>query len=436
VIVGRDVHRRRPGAGDPAEPAGPGGGLDRGPYSRAMRCRVDDVLIDTERFLLERDGTDVRVEPQVFDVLAYLIAHRDRVVLKNELLDEVWGDRFVSESALTSRIKDARRVVGDDGTQQRMIQTVHGRGYRFVGEIELLTSDAAPVPEPRASERKAEQRIHFTTTADGVRIAYATVGSGPPIVRAAHWITHLDYDWQSPVWRHWLEGLAEGRTLVRYDERGCGLSDHDPPEVSVESFVHDLETVVDAMGLDRFPLVGVSQGGAVAIIYAARHPERVSKLVLVGAYAKGRRARARTDDGRRAAELQIDMIRLGWGSEDPSMRIAFAPSLIPDAPPELWSHFAELMRRTTSAQSAARVLAATADVDVTELATQVRVPTIVFHARDEVRVPFDQAVLLAGSIPNSRLVPLDSRNHLLRPDEPAWRVFLDELDRFLAEPAG
>jgi pimeloyl-ACP methyl ester carboxylesterase len=399
-----------------------------------MRCRVQDVVIDTDRFLLERDGADVRVEPQVFDVLSYLIEHRDRVVLKTELLDEIWGDRFVSESALTSRIKDARRIVGDDGTRQQTIQTVHGRGYRFVGHVELLEPVAPALPGPPPSKRSTEQRIHFTTTSDGVRIAYATVGSGPPIVRAAHWITHLDYDWRSPVWRHWLEGLAEGRTLVRYDERGCGLSDHDPAEISMESFVHPQVTVVDAVGLDRFPLLGVSQGGAVAVAYAARHPERVSKLVLFGSYVKGRRARARTDDERAAARLQIDIVRHGWGSEDPSLRMAFPPSLIPDAPPELWSHFAELMRRTTSAASAARVMAATDDVDVSELAARVQAPTLIFHARDELRIPFEQALLMATLIPNSRLVPLESRNHLLRPDEPAWSVFLAELHHFLAEP--
>lgn len=394
---------------------------------------MGDVVIDAERFLLERDGHDVRVEPQVFDVLVCLIAHRDRVVLKSELLDEVWGDRFVSESALTSRVKDARRVLGDDGTRQKVIQTVHGRGYRFIAEVEVLEApDAPPVTLPPTDTART-QRIQFTTTPDDVRIAYATVGQGPPIVRAAHWITHLDYDWQSPVWRHWLEGLSLHHTLVRYDERGCGLSDHDPAEMSLDAFVTDLETVVDAIGLERFPLLGLSQGGAVAVAYAARHPERVSKLILVGAYVAGRRARARTDDERRAAELQIEMVRLGWGTEDPSLRMAFPPSLMPDAPPELWSQFAALMRRTTSATSAARLIETSSGFDVSHEATQLSCPTLILHARDEIRVPVDQARHLAALIPGSRLVLLDSRNHLMRPDEPAWSVFLAELERFLDE---
>jgi pimeloyl-ACP methyl ester carboxylesterase len=339
----------------------------------------------------------------------------------------------VSESALTSRIKTARRLVGDDGTAQRIIQTVHGRGYRFVAPVEELDSPVAS-ERPAVSERKVEQRIQFTTASDGVRLAYATVGTGPPLVRAAHWITHLDYDWQSPVWRHWIEGLARSHAFTRFDERGCGLSDHDPPEISLDAFVRDLETVVDAIGLDRFPLVGVSQGGAVAIRYAARHPERVSKLALVGAYARGRRARAADEQARKAAELQIELVRHGWGSEDPSFRMAFPPSFIPDAPPELWSDFAELMRRTTSAENAVRVLQALHDIDVSEEAARIRMPTIIFHARDELRIPFEQARELAALIPGSELVPLDSRNHLMRPDEPAWPIFLDELERFLAAP--
>jgi pimeloyl-ACP methyl ester carboxylesterase len=399
----------------------------------AVRYSFGDIVIDTDRFVLERDGVDLRIEPQVFDVLAHLVERRDRVVLKTELLDEIWGDRFVSESALTSRIKTARRVVGDDGTAQRIIQTVHGRGYRFVAPVAVLDSPVAP-QRPAVSERKVEQRIHFTTAPDGVRLAYATVGTGPPLVRAAHWITHLDYDWQSPVWRHWIEGFARCHTFIRFDERGCGLSDHDPPEISLDAFVRDLETVVDAVGLEQVPLVGVSQGGAVSITYAARHPERVSKLVLVGAYARGRRARAPDEQARKSAELMIELVRHGWGSDDPSFRMAIPPSFIPDAPPELWSDFAELMRRTTSAENAVRVLEALHDVDVREAAAQLRVPTIIFHARDELRIPFEQARELAALIPGSELVPLDSRNHLMRPDEPAWPIFLDELERFLAAP--
>ena len=398
-------------------------------HNLAVRFRFDDSVLDTTRYELSRGGELVHVEPQVFDVLAHLVEHRDRVVAKAELLDTVWGHQFVSESALTTRIKQARQALGDSGRDQRIVQTVHGRGYRFVAPVEEL--DDATERETLPIPAELRQEIRFCTTPDGTRLAYATVGSGPPLVRAAHWITHLDYDWQSPVWRHWLVGLAGQHMLVRYDERGCGLSDHDVTDLSLGAWLQDLETVVDDLGLDRFPLLGVSQGGAVAIAYAARHPERVSRLVLFGAYAQGRLRRALTDEQRREAALQVEMMRLGWGREDPAFRRFFTSSFIPDAPPELWESFAELLRRTTSAENAARLMESWAEIDVTDDATRVTAPTLVLHARDELRIPLEEARRLATLIPGARFVPLASRNHLLRADEPAWDQFLSEVEAFL-----
>lgn len=396
-----------------------------------MRYRFGDVTLDTTRYELTRGDELVHVEPQVFDVLAHLLEHRDRVVAKVELLDAVWGHDFVSESALTTRVKQARQAVGDSGREQRVVQTAHGRGYRFVAPVVELPDAAARVPLAIPSDLR--QEIRFCTTDDGVRLAYAAVGSGPPLVRTAHWITHLDYDWQSPVWRHWHLDLGHRYTLVRYDERGCGLSDHDVSDFSLDALVHDLETVVDHIGLERFPLLGVSQGGAVAVAYAARHPERVSHLVLFGAYVQGRLRRAKTDEQRREAAVQAEMVRLGWGREDPAFRRFFTASFIPDGPLELWESFAELLRRTASAENAARLMESWSEIDVSEEAKRVQAPTLVLHARDELRIPLEQAHQLASLIPDARFVSLDSRNHLLRADEPAWPCFLDEVDAFLRD---
>lgn len=406
-----------------------------------VRCSFGDLVIDTDRFLLERGGTSLHVQPQVFDVLSHLVRNRERVVPKTELLDSIWGDRFVSESTLTSRIKAARRVVGDDGISQAVIRTVHGRGYRWVADVEPV---AEPEAEPDAGAqprtvplppdpRHLEQRIRFCRASDGVRIAYATVGEGPPLVRAAHWVTHLDYEWESPVWRHWMDGLSRGRTFIRYDERGCGLSDHDPEDVSLEAFVRDLETVVDELELERFPLMGLSQGGSVAMAYAVRHPERVSRLILVGAFVKGRVARATTPDELREAELQGELIRMGWGRDDPSFRLYFSSTFMPDAPPQLWSDFAALMRRTTSAENALRLNNSFVAIDVTDLVGQITVPTLILHGRGDMRIPFSQGREIAARIRGSRLVPLDTRNHLLVAGEPAWEHLLEEIDAFLAD---
>jgi pimeloyl-ACP methyl ester carboxylesterase/DNA-binding winged helix-turn-helix (wHTH) protein len=406
----------------------------------------DNCLVDPGRFELRRGGAVEHVEPQVFDVLVHLIRHRDRVVTKTELLDTVWGDRFVSESALASRLKSARRAVGDDGAAQRVIRTVFGRGYQFVAPVHEVGTVAAPPaqpppaaapvaaapPAPAASPAPPQQTIRFCTAADGARIAFATMGSGPVLVKAANWLTHLDHDRETFVWRHWLEGLAHNRTLVRYDERGCGMSDWDVQSFDFDDWVDDLELVVDAAGLDRFPLLGVSQGAAVAVAFAARHPERVTRLVLSGAYGRGRALRASTEEERREAALDLEVARVGWGRDDSSFRQVFTSQFLPDGTREQWEEFNELQRQTTSAANAVRFLETFAEIDVTELAPKVACPTLVMHSRGDRRVPISSARDLASLIPDCQFASLPSRNHLVM-DEPAWPIFLAELDRFLAD---
>jgi DNA-binding winged helix-turn-helix (wHTH) protein/pimeloyl-ACP methyl ester carboxylesterase len=389
-----------------------------------------DYELDTRVREVRCAGERRHVEPQVFDVLAHLFARRDRVVPKEELLDSVWGHRYVAPTTLNSRIKAARQAVGDDGTSQRVIRTVHGRGFRVVADV-AERSDAAP----RATQR-LEQCIRFCTAADGVRIAYATSGTGPPLVKPANWLTHLEYDWESPVWRHWLRDLSRDHTLIRYDERGSGLSDRDAADLSFESWVHDLETVVDAMGLERFPLFCLSQACAVAIVYAVRHPERVSRLVFYGGYAQGIRTRARTAEELDEANLVMRQVPLGWGRDNPAFRLFFAARFLPEGTPEQIRWFCELQRVTTSPEIAVRLLTSVADVDVVDLARQVRAPTLVLHSTGEGVVPFEQGRLLASLIPGARFVPLESRNHVLLESEPAWSRFMDEVRRFLAEPDG
>ena len=246
------------------------------------------------------------------------------------------------------------------------------------------------------------------------------------MVKAANWLTHLEHDWESPVWRYWLEGLGQSHAVVRYDERGCGLSDWDVDEFSVDRWVSDLETVVDAAGIERFTLLGISQGAAIAIVYAVRHPERVERVVLYGGYARGRNHRGE----RQLAEAMAAAIRAGWEHPNPAFRRIFTMRLLPEGTPEQMAWYDELQRRTTSTTNAAGLYEAWSDIDVSELAPGVEAETLVAHARGDVAVPFEQGRLLASLIPKARLLPLESANHLLLPDDPAWPVFLSELREF------
>jgi pimeloyl-ACP methyl ester carboxylesterase len=265
-----------------------------------------------------------------------------------------------------------------------------------------------------------------------VRIAYATCGSGPPLVKTANWLSHLEHDWASPVWRHMLAELSNGHTLIRYDERGCGLSDWSADDLTFESWVRDLEKVVDSLGLERFPIFGVSQGGAVAVAYAARHPERVTRLILYGAYALGRKRRlepAQRDD----AALFQQMLPLGWGRDNPAFRQFFASLFLPEGTPEQHAWFADLQRQSSTAENGARLMSEFYEIDVVELARQVRTPTLVLHASADAVVPFSAGRHLASLIPGATFVPLWGRNHLLLEHEPAWGRFVHEVRAFLEE---
>jgi pimeloyl-ACP methyl ester carboxylesterase/DNA-binding CsgD family transcriptional regulator len=277
------------------------------------------------------------------------------------------------------------------------------------------------------------QQIRFCTAADGVRIAFATHGTGPPIVRASTWLTHLEFDWQSPIWRHWLEGLAEGHTVVRYDERGCGLSDWAVEDFSLQAWVADLEAVVDAAGLERFALLGVSHGGPIGIAYAARHPERVSHLVLYGTFARGRLRRSARS--REEAELLVSLVRVGWGQANPAYRRVFTTLFVPGATPQQMDWFDELQRVSTTPETAAQIRRTRDEVDVTALAGRVAAPALVLHARGDAVVPFEEGRRLATLLPDARFVPLEGANHIIQADEPAWPAFLAEVHAFLGRAA-
>lgn len=429
----------RPIASRHASGDNPGMASSEPSASAPSQFRFGDCEIDLAGYELRRGDRACPIEPQVLELLIYLVTNPGRLVTKDELIAKVWGGRIVSDAALASRIKSARRAIGDDGEQQRFIRTVHGRGVRFVAEVTAgpcQQRDAAPVaidavPATAPDQPSAGQTIRFCTTSDGVRIAYASVGSGPPLVRPANWLSHLEFDWQSPVWRHWLRELSRDRRLIRYDERANGLSDWDAADVSFEALVRDLEAVVDAAGLDRFPMLCISQGCAIGAVYAVRHPERVSHLVLYGGYARGWAKRGSAEDIARRHALGT-LIEHGWGQDNPAFRQVFTTMFVPDATAEQMRWFNELQRVTTSPANALRLHHSFGQIDVRAVLPQVRTPTLVLHGRNDGVVPFAEGCLLASLIPNAQFVALESRNHVLLENEPAWPRFLAEMRAFLA----
>lgn len=289
-----------------------------------------------------------------------------------------------------------------------------------------------PRTDPATDSLRPHQVIGFCEAADRVRIAYARVGEGPPIVKAANWLNHLELDWGSPIWSRTFQALSARRTFIRYDERGNGLSDWDAAEISFAAFVRDLETVVEALGLDRFPLLGMSQGCAVSIDYAIRHPDRVSALILIGGYAAGWRIGASPEE-RERREAVMTLTRLGWGTSNAAYRHIFSQTFMPDGTPAELAWFDEFQRRTTSAENAVRFQDAFGDIDVRHLLPAVRVPTLVLHARHDQRISLAQGRELAVGIPGARFVTLESRSHILLGHEPAWAVCMQEIERFLTE---
>lgn len=318
---------------------------------------------------------------------------------------------------------------------------------RAVGVFGLASNDiealpeAELLPEPRgglpaaasgaASTPMVDQEIHFCMAPDGVQLAYSRMGGGPALVKTGNWLTHLELDFDSPIWRGLYRELAREHTFVRYDARGNGLSDRDV-EVSFETFVSDLEAVVDAAGLERFALLGISQGCAVSIAYAVRHPERVSHLILFGGYALGWAKRAKTAAEKEQGAAMVTLVRMGWGQENPAFRQLFTSQFIPGGTKEQADWFNELQRVSSTPDDAARNLVANGEVDVTGLLGQVSVPTLVMHSKDDARVPFDQGRRVAGGIPGARFVPLPSRNHLVLEGEPAFSRFVEEIKAFIA----
>jgi pimeloyl-ACP methyl ester carboxylesterase/DNA-binding winged helix-turn-helix (wHTH) protein len=391
--------------------------------------RLDAV----ERVLL-RDGQPVTLPPKDLETLLVLVERAGHIVEKEELLQRVWPGVFIEEGTLARHIFNLRQVLGDREDERFYIETIPKRGYRFIAQVvklvppvdsHVVTGEVQPLGTlPR-------QEIRFCVTSDGVRLAWASVGSGYPLVKAANWLNHLDFEWESPIWKHWIAQLTQHHRFIRYDERGNGLSDWDVEDMSPELWVRDLETVVDSARVERFALLGISQGGAVAISYAVRHPERVSHLILHGAYSRGWKDRVPAEELEEHRALQT-LVRRNWGKSLPGFSEIIAKRFVPENTSlEHQRWWDDLQRVSTSPGNAARIMEVCDEINVRNLLPLVSTPTIVFQCDRDQIIPPQEGRILAAEIPNARFVPLSSANHILLADEPAWAIFVQELGAFL-----
>ena len=365
--------------------------------------------------LLNSKGEEIPLRPKSFDLLRLFVESSGRLLDRDTINQAIWPRVVVTDDAITQCIRDIRRALGDEA--QRMLRTVPRRGYLFSATVSTTGSP--------------ELNIRYCRTPSGVRLAYAVVGQGPPLVRCGRWFTHLEYEWKNSAKfpNAILKDLATEFQLLRYDARGTGMSDWEADEISLETWVQDLDTVVNAAGLERFALLGKSQSAAVAITYAARHPERVSKLILYGGYTLGWRKRPGTNIEQH--EAMKTLMRIGWGSENPAYRQMFTSQFLPEGTKEQFDALNELQRLSTSAEGAVRYYDATGDVDVIALLPKIAAPTLVMHVREDADVPFEMGRQVAAGIPGARFVALPGKSHALMSEDPALARYLEEIQLFL-----
>jgi DNA-binding winged helix-turn-helix (wHTH) protein/pimeloyl-ACP methyl ester carboxylesterase len=394
----------------------------------------ESFQLDVTERRLSRSGESVPLRAKVFDTLCMLVENHGRLIRKDELMQRLWPDSIVEENNLDHNISKLRRALQDGTNGQRFIETVPRQGYRFVADVQRVFDtpairSVAAYPEDLSA---AEQEIQFFTTSDGVRIAYTIGGSGPPLVRTIDWLNHLDFEWKNPLRRSWFTEVMSHNTLLRYDQRGSGLSDWNVSDFSFQRSLADFEELIAAVGWDKFALVGNCQGGPIGASYAALHPERVTKLVLVRTFARG----WPPPDSMITEQFNamLTLIRFGWGRDNPAFRQLWTTLFRPDAGPAETEWMNEFQRITSSPDNAARALAELPKNDITDLLPRVNCPTLVLHSRDDAVVPAIEGRVTASRIRGARYVELPSRNHEVLPGEPAWQIFVDEFSRFLGWP--
>ena len=367
-----------------------------------------------------------------------------RIGLHHGPVIELEGDVFGSTVNIASRLESISKP-GSICTSEHCLskmsaqaqQAFDAQGLQRLKNIDRPIACFMSAPDfnpshPRSAilGKQLHQQISYCTSADGCAIAMASLGQGPVLLKSPNFVTHLDADWRSPLWRHIFENLSSEHKLLRFDQRGNGLSERHPETISFDAFVDDIMAVSNTIQDDKFVLFGVSQGCASAIEFAYRHPERVKGLIFLGGFAQGANKRPSTNPSQ--TDLEIQMIQTGWDSDIPAFRQFFANTMIPDSNQAEKDSFDQLMQLSTSAEKAAAISRVNAQIDVTNRLGQITLPTLIMHSRGDQRVPMDQSQIMADKMPNARFVPLDSKNHLILEQDAGWPVFQQEVSKFLA----
>ncbi len=391
---------------------------------KGMQYFFAGCVLDVESHSFSRDGKAVPIEPQVFDLLHLLAARAGQLVTKHDLIDVVWNGRIVSDATIGARINAVRNAVGDTGKAQCVVRTVPRRGFSMVADV-----TCEPV-DPRFEQSTTKQTIHFTASGDGTQIAYARSGKGPPLLRAGHFLTHLNRDWEGGVYQPTIAALSAEHTLFRYDQRGTGLSQRDVEDLSLEAYASDMLAVADAAGLDRFPIFATSQGVPVSVHFAATYPDRVSRLVFFGGFAQGRLVR--NDDGSREdAEALMTLLTKGWGKPDSAFMSAFVAMFCPDASQEERASIAASQMGSATPTMAAHIRKTIDQFDVTDKLADLGVPTLVIHATGDAIHPLSQGRILATGIAGSEFKVVESNNHIILRSSPTWEETITAILEFL-----
>ncbi|MGI9366890.1 MAG: alpha/beta fold hydrolase [Rhizobiaceae bacterium] len=392
-----------------------------------MKYHFSNYTFDTKAHSLTQDGLDQPVEPQVFDLLRLMLENAGKLVTKDQLIEEIWGGRIVSESAISARIAATRKVVGDDGKRQEIIRTIARRGIQFVAQV---TESGSTEAIPHSAE--FSPKIRYATADDGVKIAFAISGSGPPLLRVAHHPTHLELEWNEASERSMFDVLGQSHTLIRMDQRGCGLSDLDVDDFSTTRSAKDMKAVLDVLGINRVDLLGTSSGGMIATEFAAMFPERSSRLITLGGYVDGRSVRnenASPDPD----DAILKMAKEGWETHGSSFISGYVSVYFPTATPELIQQIARNVQLSCPVENEIRGRRFFNHHSIANLLEKVQAPTLIMHSRGDAVHPLSEGQKLAKGISGAQLLVLESRNHYPLQEEESWQTMMAAMQEFLAD---